>query len=75
MSRTGIAPFHESTTCIEKVFDHENVEMNESIWNMYGSELAGDFGMKRCGKPVVWGERCEEHKIERRSGVDRRKSK
>jgi hypothetical protein len=58
--------------CLEWVFDRENAADNERVWNTYGSELAGNFGTKLCGKPVVWGERCEEHKIERRIGKDRR---
>lgn len=58
--------------CIERVFDHENAAQNMAIWKEYGSELAGDFGTKLCGKPVVWGDRCEEHKVERRKGKDRR---
>lgn len=61
--------------CQERVFDVENADQNMQIWNQYGSELAGDFGMKFCGKPVVWGERCEQHKVERRKGKkDRRES-
>jgi len=58
--------------CLEQVFDEEHYAENLSIWNTYGSELAGDFGTTLCGKPVVWGYRCEEHKVERRSGKDRR---
>jgi hypothetical protein len=54
--------------CDERVFDHENYQENLAIWNMYGSELAGDFGTKRCGRPVAWGGKCEEHKVERRKG-------
>jgi hypothetical protein len=61
--------------CQERVFDWENYEENKAIWNTYGSELAGDFGTKLCGAPIVWGERCEQHKKERRSGEDRRKVK
>ena len=59
--------------CDERVFDWDNYRENLSTWNQYGSELAGDFGTKRCGKPVAWGGKCEEHKVERRSGKDRRK--
>jgi hypothetical protein len=58
--------------CLERVFDAENEHENRLIWEQYGSELAGDFGTKLCGKPVVWGGRCEEHKVERRTGKDRR---
>ncbi len=58
--------------CLQWVFDEEHYEENKAIWEMYGSELAGNFGKKLCGKPVVWGDRCEEHKVERRSGKDRR---
>jgi hypothetical protein len=61
--------------CDKKVFDWENEKENTAIWNTYGSELAGDFGMKLCGKPVVWGGRCEEHKVERREGTERRREK
>ena len=63
---------YKSDTCLEKIFDNENAAENIAIWNQYGSELASDFGTKLCGKPVVWGNRCEQHKQERRSGKDRR---
>ena len=63
-----------SAICTEKVFDKENESTNTYIWNMYGSELAADFGTKFCGKPAVWGNRCEEHKVDRRKGKDRRKA-
>jgi hypothetical protein len=61
--------------CDERVFDHEHYEENLAIWNTYGSELAGDFGTKLCGKPVVRAGKCEQHKVERRKefgGGDRR---
>ena len=54
--------------CDERVFDRENYQENLSVWSQYGSELAGDFGTKPCGRPVVWGGKCEEHKVERRKG-------
>ena len=59
--------------CDSLMLDWKNHQENLSIWNRYGSELGGSFGTKRCGKPVVWGGKCEEHKVERRSGKDRRK--
>lgn len=43
------------------------------IANTYGSELASNFGMIDCGQPVVWGGKCEIHKVERRGGTDRRR--
>ena len=59
--------------CLERVFDAEHEKENRSIWEEYGSELAADFGTKPCGKPVVRGDRCEKHKVERRTGEgDRR---
>ena len=65
----------KQVTCVELIFDAENADSNTATWNTYGSELAGGFGVKYCGKPVVWDGRCEEHKIERRSGKDRRQTK
>lgn len=64
-----------SETCTERIFDRENLESNMAIWNTYGSELAGDFGTKPCGKPTVWGQNyCWKHKKERRVRTeDRRK--
>ena len=61
--------------CDTMVFDEENAEWNLEVWNTYGSELAGDFGFVPCGKPVVWGGKCEDHKVERRNGWDRRRDK
>ena len=55
--------------CDEMVFDHENADSNASIAATYGSELAGNFGMKECGKVVVRAGKCEQHKIERRKNV------
>lgn len=52
--------------CNKMVFDHENADENLSIAAQYGSELAADFGMKECGKPVVRDGKCEQHKVERR---------
>jgi hypothetical protein len=54
--------------CNELVFDHENADSNASIAATYGSELAGNFGMKECGKPVVRAGKCEQHKVDRRKG-------
>ena len=51
------------------VFDHEHAAENQAIWNEYGSELAGDFGMIPCGKPVVRDGKCEQHKVERRKSL------
>lgn len=62
--------------CNEMVFDHENADSNLSIAMTYGSELAGNFGMKECGQPAVRGGKCEQHKVERRKawgGGDRRR--
>jgi len=62
--------------CNERVYDWENHEANLAIWNQYGSELAGNFGTKPCGGPVVWGGKCDKHKVERRrldAGRGRRK--
>ena len=60
--------------CTYRIFDKDNQEVNTSVWNQYGSELAGDFGTRLCAKPAVWGNRCDEHKVERRSGKDRRQA-
>ena len=60
--------------CDKLVFDFENADANMGIASTYGSELAGNFGMIPCGQPVVRDGLCEEHKIERRQGKDRRKS-
>jgi hypothetical protein len=62
-------------TCEEMVLDLENTDSNVQVAHSYGSELAGNFGLIPCGKPVVWGGRCEEHKVERRGGKDRRGGK
>lgn len=60
--------------CNKMVFDWEHAAENMAIWEQYGSELAGNFGMKECGKLVVRDGKCEEHKIERRKSLhsDRR---
>jgi hypothetical protein len=60
--------------CNVMVFDHAHAKENQAIWDEYGSELAADFGMIPCGKPVVRDGKCEEHKVERRKGNgDRRR--
>lgn len=63
-------------TCNEMVDDDVNRDLYLGIAMDYGSEVSyGNFGKKRCGKPVVWGGKCEQHKVERRSGKDRRRKK
>lgn len=59
--------------CKKLVFDRKNAARNESIANMYGSELAGDFGKIFCGKPIVYNERCSEHLVDRRIGPQNRR--
>ncbi len=63
--------------CDEMVFDREHADENMSIARTYG-ELAGNFGMIPCGKPVVRDGKCEDHKVERRKefgGGNRRQYK
>lgn len=79
MDRMGKEATHvgvEMSGCNERVFDYEHAAENESIWNTYGSELAGDFGTKACGEPVVRDGKCEKHKVERRKSLvsERRRS-
>jgi len=59
--------------CDKMIFDWENADANMIIAHTYGSELAGNFGMKECGAPVVWGGKCEQHKVERRKGKSDRR--
>ena len=59
--------------CNQAVIDTKNLSDNLLIAEKYGSELAGDFGMIPCGRPVAWGDKCILHAKDRRTGNGRRR--